>query len=318
MFQRNNRESLPSYGGDGGGSGGLLFGGGSNGKLDGSGRSIRMEAPITKAWRRADSYTKVSYYILAATLFMIFYGIRSLRYGNASIWLTCHQQECTLEVTPSGGKTLTVVFDRSQLHSAQAIKTDTAGNFLEIDNDKYEPPPRHGKKKKYKRPSNYNSKGPDSEGKYKTYRIKILQSSDDTDRKDNDEDVDFSVVKDYLTVDHDGSYNLHMRHFGLSQTRMRVRSNVNKVESYIKRRRQKLLLKESATLPWQGILCLVFGLVFFLLVILLGQFFEEEPRKQGGPGSRRSYNKNNSSSYRNVSSRRTSSRSGSQYQRKKY
>ena len=38
MFQRNNRESLPSYGGDGGGSGGLLFGGGSNGKLDGSGR----------------------------------------------------------------------------------------------------------------------------------------------------------------------------------------------------------------------------------------------------------------------------------------
>ena len=109
-----------------------------------------------------------------------------------------------------------------------------------------------------------------------------------------------------------------MRHFGLSQTRMRVRSNVNKVESYIKRRRQKLLLKESATLPWQGILCLVFGLVFFLLVILLGQFFEEEPRKQGGPGSRRSYNKSNSSSYRNVSSRRTSSRSGSQYQRKKY
>jgi len=312
MFQRNNkRDSLPitSYGGDSGG-GSLTFGGSSKKQLDGSGRSIKMDAPIVKAWKKAGGYTKVSYYFLAATLFMVFYGFRSLRYWNASIWLTCHQEECTLEVTPPGTKTMTVVFPRSQLRIAQAIKTDADGNFLEIDTDKYEPPPRGGKNKnKYKRPSSYNSKKPDAMGKYKTYRIKFLvrdPTNDEVrDNSNNNIDGNFSKIKDYLSVEEDGGYTMHFRHFGLSQTRMRVRSNVNKVESYIKKRRQKLLLKESATLPWQGILCLVFGLVGILLTLLIGQFYEEETRRQGGPGTRRSYNKN---SYRSTSNRRTSSR----------
>lgn len=311
MFQRNNRrDSLPStsYGGGGGGGGGLPFGGGSNAHLDGSGRSIKMDAPIVKAWKKAGSYTKISYYFLAVTLFMIFYGFRSLRYWNASIWLTCHQEGCKLEVTPPGTKTMTVLFPRSQLRNAQAIKTDAVGNFLEIDTDKYEPPPRGGKNKN-KRPSNYNSKKPDAMGKYKTYRIKILQrvptNDEGGDNRNNSIDEDFSKIKDYLSVEEDGSYTMHFRHFGLSQTRMRVRSNVNKVESYIKKRRQKLLLKESATLPWQGILCLVFGLVGVLLTLLIGQFYEEETRRQGGPGARRSYNKN---SYRSTSNSRTSSK----------
>ena len=202
---------------------------------------------------------------------------------------------------------MTVLFPRSQLNNAQAIKTDAVGNFLEIDTDKYEPPPRGGKNKnKYKRP--LDSKKPDAMGKYKTYRIKILQhdptNDEGGDNSNNSIDEDFSKIKDYLSVEEDGSYTMHFRHFGLSQTRMRVRSNVNKVESYIKKRRQKLLLKESATLPWQGILCLVFGLVGVLLTLLIGQFYEEETRRQGGPGARRSYNKN---SYRSTSNNRTTS-----------
>ena len=32
---------------------------------DGSGKAIRMEAPIAKAWKKAKGYTKGSYYALA-------------------------------------------------------------------------------------------------------------------------------------------------------------------------------------------------------------------------------------------------------------
>jgi hypothetical protein len=227
-------------------------------------------------------------------------------------------------VTPPGSKTLKAIFPRTQLHSAQAIKTDSAGNFLELDTDKYEPPARGGgkKHKKYKRPSGYNNRGPDAMGKYKTYRIKILQSDpetndgEDSNKNNNNNDGDFSKIKEYMSEDvEEGMYTLHFRNFGLSQTRMRVRSNISKVESYIKKRRQKLLLKESASLPWQAILCLVFGLVGALLTILIGQFYEEEPRRQGGPGARRSYNNNNS--YRSNSNKRGTPSRPTQ-QRRKY
>lgn len=207
---------------------------------------------------------------------------------SASIWLTCHQQECTLELTPPGSRTITVVFARTQLQSAQAIKTDSAGNFLEIDTEKYEPP-RKQKGKKYT--SKYNKKGPDEQGRYRTYRIKFHEAKPDTGEERQEEDApdgDFEPAKKFMNKEEDGTWSLHMRHFGLVQSRTRVRANVNKVESYIKKRRQKLMLKENATLPWQGILFLVFGLMGFLLTLLIGQFYDETPKRQGGPGTRRS------------------------------
>ena len=208
---------------------------------------------------------------------------------SASIWLTCHQQECTLEITPPGTSTMTVVFPRDQLVSAEAIKVDEFGNFLTVDTDKYEPPERKKKKKKYKYNNpNYNSRGPDHLGRYKTYRVNFLKPNpENRASRDKLKDADFSNVKDFLTTNGDDMYSLHFRHFSLSQSRMRIRSNINKVASYVKRRRQKLLVKESANLPWQGILCLVFGLVGLLLTLLIGQFYEE-PKRQGGPGTRRS------------------------------
>ncbi len=192
---------------------------------------------------------------------------------------------------------MTVVFPREQLHSAQAIKTDEAGNFLSLDTDKYEPPQRKKKKKKYKdKKPGWNSKGPDSLGRYRTYRINLLKDYPEGEKRRSPIDfVDFSEVKDYIMDTENDMFALHFRHFTMSQSRMRIRSGVNKVESYVKRRRQKLIVKESANLPWQGILCLVFGLVGVLLTLLIGQFWEEEPRRQGGPGARRSHQK---SSYR--------------------
>lgn len=238
----------------------------------------------------------------------------------ASIWLTCHQQECTLEITPPGTRTKSVVFPREQLHSAQAIKTDKVGNFISLDTDKYEPPTKRKKKKKKKTGTAWQSRGPDAEGRYKTYRINFLKEKpEDTSRKSrNDlEFTDFSEVSDYISISENDMFTLHFRHFSLTQSRMRVRSNNNKVESYVKRRRQKLIIKESANLPWQGIVCLVFGLVGVLLTLLTGQFWDEAPRRQGGPGARRSQQRSSYGNTRN-SPRMPARPKASPYQTKKY
>lgn len=88
MFQRNKRNDvLPSTaygtGRGGGGGGGLPFAGGGS-SYDGSGRSIKMDAPVVKAWKKATGYTRGSYYFLGVTLFMVFYGFRSMRYWNGT------------------------------------------------------------------------------------------------------------------------------------------------------------------------------------------------------------------------------------------
>jgi hypothetical protein len=192
-----------------------------------------------------------------------------------------------LELTPPGGRTNTVVFSRNQLHSSQATKTDKAGNFLEVDTSKYEPPRRDGKGKK-KKYSTGSYKGPDDKGEYKSYSIKFrMKSPDDVEKTEDDvPDGDFSPVANYMNKEED-MYVLHMRQFGLSHSRTRIRSMNNKIDSYLKRRRQKLIVKESANLPWQGILCLIFGLLGFMLTLLIGQFWEETPKRHGGPGTRR-------------------------------
>eukprot|EP00934_Nitzschia_sp_Nitz4_P000837 Nitzschia sp. Nitz4//scaffold107_size73032//11717//12787//NITZ4_005755-RA/size73032-augustus-gene-0.94-mRNA-1//1//CDS//3329532578//837//frame0 len=296
MFQRKNATllptsglSLPTGGMDAGNSG--PYGFNSNRTPDGSGRAVKMDAPVVKAWKKASSWTKYTYYILAACVVMVFMGWRGLRSANASIWLTCHAEDCTLELTEPGSRTKSLVFARAQLHAAQAIKTDAAGNFLYLDSAKFDPPSKGKGKKK----GTTTYKGPDEKGEYKSYQLKFFaESPKDTEKtEDTIEDGDFSTLERFFTKEKtdDGEsdiYVLSMRSFGLKQTRTRVRSNINKVESYLKRRRQKLLIKESGDLPLDGVLMLVFGLLGFMLTLLLGQFWDETPRKQSGPGTRRS------------------------------
>lgn len=169
-----------------------------------------------------------------------------------------------------------------------------------MDDSKYEPPPRgKNKKKTNKGKKGYQSgsyKGPDEDGNYRSYTIKFLASSPSPkgESQDGAQDGDFSGLDWCLEKEHSEEsgdiYVLHMRKFGLKQSRTRIRSAVNKVESYVKRRRQKLLVKETAPLPWQGLLGLIFGALGLILTLIIGQFWEEAPKKQGGPGARRSNN----------------------------
>jgi len=257
---------------------------------DGSGKAIRMDAPIVKSWKQASSFTKYSYYVLLFFIILMFTGYRYLRYWNASIWLTCHQHECSLEVTPAGGRTITVEFSRTQLEFAQAIKTDKAGNFLSIDTSKYEPPSRDKRGKKSYKSGSY--KGPDELGEYKTYALQFKRKiPEGVEKPDDVEESDFKTMLKFMRELEGDVLQLPMRQFGLAQSRTRVRSSINKVDSYVKKRRQKLVIKEAATLPWQGILCLIFGLLGTMLTLLIGQFWDETPHKYGGPGSRRSISK---------------------------
>lgn len=177
---------------------------------------------------------------------------------------------------------------------AQATKVDKSGNFLSVDTSKYEPPNRGKKGKNKKKYKSGSYKGPDENGLYSSYAIKFHPETPESDKPKEDAipDADFSTLQQYFERERTDAggfvWTLHMRRFGLSQSRTRIRSMVNKVESYMKRRRQKLLVKESAPLPWQGLLFLIFGLLGLMLTLLIGQFWEEAPRRQGGPGARRS------------------------------
>ena len=51
---------------------------------DGSGKAIKMDAPVVKAWKQASASTKYSYYVLGLCIFMIFMGIRYLSYWNGA------------------------------------------------------------------------------------------------------------------------------------------------------------------------------------------------------------------------------------------
>ena len=54
---------------------------------DGSGKAIRMEAPVARAWKKATGYTKGSYYALIGCVFMIYFGYRWLRYNHGELFI---------------------------------------------------------------------------------------------------------------------------------------------------------------------------------------------------------------------------------------
>lgn len=279
MFHRKNYASLPTTSMSPSHSGGygLPLG---HSSPDGSGRAIKMDAPVVKAWKKSSTITKYTYYVMLFFFLLFIFGFRHLRYWNSSILLTCQSQECSLDVKPPGHKTITVDFARNQLHSTQATKTDKAGNFLSVDTSKYQPP----RKKKGKHGA---YRGPDENGEYRSYALKFKKSTSDEGEEDV-ADGDFSDLSDYLSWEEgEGLYVLHMRKFGLTHSKTRIRSMISKVDSYIKRRRQKLILRESVPVSWKGIVCLVFGLLGLTLTLLIGQFWDEPQKRQGGPGARR-------------------------------
>jgi len=100
MFQRKSSSSLPTTTSSLNVPSGDTSGGGfgSSRPADGSGKAIRMDAPVVKAWKQSSPFTKYSYYILLACLFSIYMGYRYLRYWNGECQVTRLSREETLEL----------------------------------------------------------------------------------------------------------------------------------------------------------------------------------------------------------------------------
>ena len=78
MFQRKSSASLPTT------MSPMTLPTGNDYNKDGSGKAIKMDAPVVKAWKQASNSTKYSYYVLGLCIFMIFMGIRYLSYWNGA------------------------------------------------------------------------------------------------------------------------------------------------------------------------------------------------------------------------------------------
>jgi hypothetical protein len=174
-------------------------------------------------------------------------------------------------------------------------------------------------------------KGPDSNGHYLSYAL-VLQDKNpnterhigmihkeettDTDGNDNDiptiPEVDLTPILPFLQkMDDNDNNDLNNHHdisaatpppkyrlipklFGARHSQRRVRSMINKIDTYIKFRRQKLVIIETATPAWQGIVLIVMGTVTVLITCTLGQFtndtdyYYQQQQQYRGPGMRNS------------------------------
>lgn len=360
MFaQRRNQDFLPTTGSSGGPYAyntsrnqslferiGKFF---SKGRNDGSAASIHMAPPIVQSWQRSSVTFRRTTQAALFFLFLIYMGYRTIRYGNAHIQLNCLSTECLISVQPIGWKKqVKLTVSRSQLIQALAVRTLKDGSFVSddkvsTDNHSRQHQNNKGKSKSKKNSSSY--KGPDSEGYYISYGVYLRDKDARTDENNaspNSADippVSLAPLLEYLTPvkDQEGQYRLTMSHFGNFQSRRRVRTMVQKTTSYVKRRRQKILIKESRPPSWQGIVMVVIGIIGTLLSILLGQVWEEEdltrrPKKPvvrhsqqrpGGPGARKAtagtiYEPQVPDKYEVVSSSTLSSSNPSVTARKRY
>mmetsp|Transcript_1926 Transcript_1926/g.4654 ORF Transcript_1926/g.4654 Transcript_1926/m.4654 type:complete len:388 (-) Transcript_1926:76-1239(-) len=192
MLRRRVREDLP------------LGGARPSDEADGSGKSIKMEAPLAKAIRTADGFVKGSWIWLFVSVLLILGGWSIMRRSSASMVLDCNSNGCTLTVqTPKSWQSRSppmlpfrrktvIQFDKDQLvrsdnikwnHSDQQIvenhgassptynqpkdeDDDTSGGRSNKRNKKRNK--KNKKKKKYKRT---NNGGPDANGNYDSYII---------------------------------------------------------------------------------------------------------------------------------------------------
>lgn len=289
-------------------------GGGNNANSfrDGSAASIHTGSALQKTWQRASVPKRVTWTSLLTCIFMVWFGWRWIRYSNAGILLNCHSVTCELTVTPRGWGRQVRIPDmaRDQLVTAVGIKASKDGTFVTDKNivltESYA---GNTGSKKYKKSSSY--KGPDENGHYLAYAIVLTdkpQRTADGGASESGEDnvvvpdADLKLLLPYMDeiditddggggdrggdrVDKVKQYRLIPRKFGVRQSKRRVRTMVQKVESYSKRRRQKLVLREFAPPSWQGVSMIVLGIMGVLLVCVLGQF--SDPVVHRGPGVRR-------------------------------
>jgi hypothetical protein len=96
--------------------------------VDGSGLSVRMEAPILRAAKNASAYTRNSYIWCFSSIFLIYWSWNHIWYHYATTFLECDGDDCTLKILPPArGKKLTLKLVRDQIVSSEVLKVDING-----------------------------------------------------------------------------------------------------------------------------------------------------------------------------------------------
>lgn len=109
---------------------------------DGSGKSIKMEAPLAKAIRSADGFIKGSYVWFFVSILFIWGGWSWIRRNSASMILDCNSSGCTLTIQrpyyflPRNSSSGIPVKSKSKRKTKIEIKRD---QLVRADNIKWDP-----------------------------------------------------------------------------------------------------------------------------------------------------------------------------------
>ncbi|KAL7497159.1 hypothetical protein ACHAWT_005322 [Skeletonema menzelii] len=108
---------------------------------DGSGKSIKMEAPLVKAIRKADGFTKGTYIWLFVSLFFVWAGWSWIRSVSASMILECTSNGCTLTInTPKAFLPRNSPFHEGKRKSKRKNKIQIwKEQLVRADNIKWDP-----------------------------------------------------------------------------------------------------------------------------------------------------------------------------------
>lgn len=262
-------------------------------------------------------------------------GWRWLLHYNAYLKVECNSTDCFLRFASIGRyKKLKLEIPRHQLKDVRAVKVSPYGQVKEDNvnlNEEWRNVQKmktgNGKKTSKKNSAINSFKGPDANGNFLTYAITFKDKSDFRKKEGDDDQVQAERLSDLEGNEKDlsailgpfghrldnGDIRVVFRQNGLTQTHRRVRNMHSKLDSYIKKRRQKLNVRETAPASWQAILLVVFGLVGFLLTLLIGLFWDENDiynssKKEGGPGVRRRHHHSDVKKEDNPYGRQTPSR----------
>jgi hypothetical protein len=269
---------------------------------DGSASSIHTAPTLKEAWKRSSTTTKASWIAFVTCALMIWMGWRWARYYAAGFTLNCHSVRCELTVKPLGWGRRVHINDvsRQQVITAFAVKTLRDGTFVTDQNisltESYSP----NSKRKYKT-NTYNYKGPDENGHYLSYALVLSDVTGNPDapvavepnREAPSPAVSLERVLPFVIRHHtlDGKLELRLipRRFGVLQSKRRVRTMINKIDSYVRRRRHNVVIRENSPPSVVGVLLMVFGFIGLIVALILGQF-QDPVVHHSGPGVRRMNN----------------------------
>merc|ERR1712032_86086 len=85
-------------------------------------------------------------------------------------------------------------------------------------------------------------------------------------------------IRNYCEEQKNGKLSLTIRKFNVATGKRRVSTQISRIMSYIKGRRNHVVLRENRNVKWQGILGLCVGVISFFLLCLLGQFVDDTKR----------------------------------------